>query len=117
MTDKFTKGPHRFTPFTGADGREGYAILSDNPEVGRGYGVMWVAAEEFPNAKHDGPLFAAAPSLLEALEKTLDAYIGASKDFMTVDAKMEGHELAKFMDDDAIVVQARAAIASARGEG
>lgn len=60
---------------------------------------------------------AAAPSLLEALEKTLAAYIGASKDFMRVDSKKAEHELLGFMDDDAIVVQARAAISSARGEG
>ncbi|HYF89010.1 hypothetical protein [Azospirillum sp.] len=64
---KHTPGPFRFTPFVGGDGRTGYAILSDNPEVGRGYGVMWVEEGEFPNAKHDGPLFAAAPDLLSAL--------------------------------------------------
>lgn len=65
---KHTPGPYCFTKFVGGDGRHGYAILSDNPEVGRGYGVMWVEEGEFPNAKHDGPLFAAATDLLEALK-------------------------------------------------
>ncbi|MDW7555437.1 hypothetical protein D9623_33900 (plasmid) [Azospirillum brasilense] len=63
----YTPGPHRFVEFRCGDGRDGFAILSDNPEVGRGYGVAWIEECQLPNAKHDGPLFAAATELLEAL--------------------------------------------------
>ncbi|CAO3453302.1 Phage protein [Azospirillum argentinense] len=68
MTNTHTPGPNRFTKYRGADGRDGYAILSSNPEVGRGYGVVWIEEGQFPNAEHDGPLFSAAADLLSAAD-------------------------------------------------
>ena len=70
-------------------------------------------AEGWSEALSNARLIAAAPDLLAALEKTLAAYIEASNDAMRIDGEKDEHKLLTFMDDDSIVVMARAALSSA----